>query len=553
MNKLALLPELARAGSHLLGRSPEATAATEGAVRGAVGRLETGAKRLLNTPIPGTPELLPGKITGPLRKGVDFAIENPETILGTATPIPGGGMLAHAGKRALERGLSHLAPAPKLAFSESAYSAGTGPFPAIRSGASSLPPPRAPRLGAAIQKAAFATSAYDAGPAPTWSHDRAAPSGASSIPAFKAPRLDTAVQKTAELELDFFLLKIAATNVGQWWEQVGGPHLAKGGSHEEFKKMMEKEGLPEGVQKKFMDVAAKKYPKGYNTRRGAASPGPKRPWQGAPPPHWSTEDFNDFRRQYHDATGGSGLKGHLNRNWPLYAVGALYAGGAYAAHRSHEEELRRRREKAKKKREEEGHAPKQKAAAGAPTRGNFMMASDVPAFKAPRLDQAVQKDSAFETEPYTSIFKGAKHVKLEGDAVIEADKHGKSLGKGNLLKEKDSDALPEGMALQPWDSFRRVNINAKHAFDMSTEKMAEFVEGLLKEAIPGLTPQSRLEQSSSIGAPRANPPPAPGPSIADQAKPKGPGFGTGIAGANKGSIGGTSVGGIGRMASPPQV
>lgn len=362
MQKAALLSELAR----LVGK--------EEPVRAGLGKLEAAAKRVFNTPIPGTPELAPASITGPLRKAVDFGIENPEAILGTATPIPGGGMLAHAGKRALERGLNRLVPAapPKLAFSESAYSAGTGPFPAIRSDASGLPPARMPQLRAAIQKNAFATSAYDAGPAPTWAHDRAAPSGASYLPARKVPRLDVAVDKTA---------------------------------------------------------------------------------------------------------------------------------------------------------------------AGAPTRGGFMMASDIPSYRPPRLDQAIQKEGDFE----------GKRMKLEGDAVIEVDKKGKSLGKGNLLKEKDGDALPEGIALQPWDSFKR----SKYA--MPTEKLASFVEGLLKEAIPGLTPQSRLEQSSSIGAPRANPPPVPGPSIADQAKPKGPGFGTGIAGANKGSIGGQSVGGIGRMASPPQV
>jgi hypothetical protein len=372
MEKAAVLAELARAGSHLLGRSPEATAAAEGAVRGAVGRLETGAKRLLNTPIPGTPELLPGKLTGPLRKGVDFAIENPETILGTATPIPGGGMLAHAGKRALERGLNSLAPAAKIAFS---------------------------------------SSAYDAGPAPTWSHDRAAPSGASNLPAFKAPRLTAAVQKTA-----------AGVDLSQF------------------------------------------------------------------------ENFVKKKRRI-----------ELAKNVGLGAAGVLGAGLMLKK-----------------------HLDKKKEAAGAPTRGGFMMASDIPAFQPPRLDQAVQKYSGFETEPYTSVFKGSDFEKQ------------KSKG-----KEKDSDALPEGIAMQPWDNFKR----SKYA--MTTEKLAEFVEGLMKEAIPGLTPQSQLDQGRGVGAPTAKAPP--GPSIADQAKPKGPGFGTGIAGANKGGIGGQSIGGIGRMSPIPQL
>jgi hypothetical protein len=522
MNKSALLPELAR----LVG--------AEAPVRKGIGTLEAGAKKVLNTPIPGTPELLPGKITGPLRKGVDFAIENPEVVLGTATPIPGGGALAHAGKRALESGINKLSP--KVAFSVSQYS---GPLnPVITSGASGIPARRGPQLTAAIQKVAFATSAYDAGPAPTWAHGQAAPSGASLQPPRRAPRLDAAVQKVA---------------------------------------------------------------------------------------------------------------------------------------------------------------------AGAPTRGGFMMASDIPSYRPPRLDQAIQKDSAFEngdkSEPYTSIFKGAKRVKLEGDALIEVDKDGKSLGKGNLLKEKDSDALPEGIVMQPWDSFKR----SKYAA-MSTEKMASFVRSLkeahegtktavsqswvegmvnaarttrpalasfaqrmqgaasylpegesqtkrlaahvaaktrgintarfrpgettdvmhppvpgftpterplssylrspgvqrnaermkgntfradakkadldkktasarialqeasaamhranealaeldvVKEAAPGLTPQSQLAQSSRVGAPKASAPP--GPSIAQIAKPAGPGFGSGIAGANKGVIGGSNIGGIGDMKGPPSV
>lgn len=234
----------------------------------------------------------------------------------------------------------------------------------------------------------------------------------------------------------------------------------------------------------------------------------------------------------------------------------------------------------------------QKTAAGAPTRGNFMMASDLPGFRPPRLDRAIQKDGELETEPRVDIFKGAKLEKKEEPKKVKA-----------------GDMLPDYVTYSPND-FKR----SKYA--MPTEKMAEFVEGLLKEAssdepgpngeppmsheefmkafrspgevaalkrkerlglgvlgstaalgtaalaarhfmkktaIPGLTPQSRLEQSSGIGAPRAAAPAAPGPSIADQAKPKGPGFGTGIAGANKGTIGGTNIGGIGNMASVPQL
>lgn len=140
-----------------------------------------------------------------------------------------------------------------------------------------------------------------------------------------------------------------------------------------------------------------------------------------------------------------------------------------------------------------------------------MMASDIPSYRPPRLDRAIQKDGEFETVP-----KG---------------------------KEKDSDALPDGVAMQPWDTFKR----SKYA--MPTEKLAQFVEGLLKEGIAGLKPLSQLEQSSRVGAPRASAPP--GPSVADQSKPKGPGFGSGIAGAFKGNIGGT--GPVGNLTPMPSL
>ena len=372
MDKEAIIPELARLGSHIVGRSSAATAATEGAVRGSIGRLQAGAKGFLNAPIKGTPEIMPAAARGFVRKATDVAIENPALALGFATPVPFGGPLLYGAQKVVEKGINKLVP-PKLAFAVSQYSGALNPV--IHSGASVIPPFKAPRLDVAVQKAAFAQT-YSAGPSPDWAHGPA--TAASDIPPFRAPRLDKAIQKSA---------------------------------------------------------------------------------------------------------------------------------------------------------------------AGAPTRGNFMMASDVPPFKAPRLDRAIQKDGAYESEPYTSIFKGAKLVKLEGDAIIECDKQGKSLGKGNLLKEKDSDALPDGLALQPWDNFKR----SKYA--MPTEKLAEFVEGLRKEAIPGLTPQSRrLEQSTRIGAPRATPPP--GPSIAMQSKPTG--FGTPIAGAQKGSIGGGSFATSG-MKPPPQI
>lgn len=108
---------------------------------------------------------------------------------------------------------------------------------------------------------------------------------------------------------------------------------------------------------------------------------------------------------------------------------------------------------------------------GAPTRGNFMMASDMPGFRAPNLRTGIQKDA---------------------------------------------DLLPDGATYNAGD-FKPVNI--------------------LKKKVAALTPAGRLAHSRGVGSLKMT---APGPSIAEVAKPKGKGFGSGIAGAYKGSIGGTA-------------
>ncbi len=187
---------------------------------------------------------------------------------------------------------------------------------------------------------------------------------------------------------------------------------------------------------------------------------------------------------------------------------------------------------------------KRKAAASAPTRGNFMMASDIPPFRAPRLDRAIQKNSGETSMPTDNVRPAqlensskyaGKLVKLEGDAVIEVDEDGKSKGEGNLLqkeqgKEKADAFMPDGVTFSAND-FKR----SKYA--MSTAELARFVEELRKEGgAPGLTPASQLAKTQSVGAPKASPPP--GPSIAQIAKPRGARFGVGIPGAFKSTIGG---------------
>lgn len=170
-----------------------------------------------------------------------------------------------------------------------------------------------------------------------------------------------------------------------------------------------------------------------------------------------------------------------------------------------------------------------KEGAGAPTRGGFMMASDIPAFRPPRLDQAIQKNSGDappqDNPKLLTSDKYAMRVKLEGDALIEVDAKGKSLGKGPL-KEKGADMLPDGVTFNSGD-FKR----SKYAMSIAT--MGALVD-LMKTGGVGITPAGQLAKTQSVGAPKVTAPP--GPSIADIAKPKGAKFGIGIPGAFKTKI-----------------
>lgn len=409
-----------------------------------------------------------------------------------------------------------------------------------------------------------------------------------------------------------WLIKSASMGVGQWWEQVGGPHLAKGGKHSVFKKMMEEEGIPEKQQERFMRMAKEKYPEGHNepssgygggtpdeggrqnpfTQTGHALGNLGRAAIAAPfvaaglysalspkeeDPHTRVPEWRGHVGSYLANVGSFGglgfaggrlanILGNRNPNAPLIGAGIGVLAGlgmGELAHRKSELDARRDGERAartgkdksllRRASETQGHLAgqaaisalptgifaalrnidplplasilganifgsamaqkrrnaaavehmdrlrkKTKHAAGAPTRGNFMMASDIPAFQAPRLDRAIQKNSGETTMP---------------------------VGKP---KEKTEDFLPNGVTYNEGD-FKR----SKYA--MSTQELEGFVTGLLKQA---MTPAGQLAQTQSIGAPKASPPP--GPSIADIAKPKGARFGTGIAGAFKTTIGGTA-------------
>jgi hypothetical protein len=213
-----------------------------------------------------------------------------------------------------------------------------------------------------------------------------------------------------------------------------------------------------------------------------------------------------------------------------------------------------------------------KEAASAPTRGNFMMASDLPGWRQPRLDTAVQKNAGGITALPGGLASKAHKT--------ESDFPAKKLNAGEKIEHEHTSrhALARSIAMdhltedpQYYEKLRAIEKKAQALRDTSTEQLAVFVEELRKQAdvspavswngqfggahrqqsdIPAFrapilsravqkhanvsSPRGQLSKTQHIGAPKVTAPP--GPSIADIAKPKGEHFGIGIPGAFKGKI-----------------
>ena len=175
-----------------------------------------------------------------------------------------------------------------------------------------------------------------------------------------------------------------------------------------------------------------------------------------------------------------------------------------------------------------------KIAASAPTRGNFMMASDIPPMKVPGLRSPIEKTSDYLPDYVTYNPGDFKRAKL-------------SAGQNESIDENAKDSLPEDFkkaeALDAdWGSDTGDPVNQKN-----------FLRGKEKDAVGfGAPPPPPL--------PKPPPPPknvgtfrpgkVPGPSIAEIAKPKGAGFGTGIAGAFKSTTGIGGAAPVSLSASP---
>lgn len=471
MEKDALLERLVRLGATdvpntprllMRKRSPEELAGLQHGVESAFGKLQGPAQAAVNS---AADKVFTPRIAGALKSVASVGIKNPEIIPMQGVPVPGLTPAYLAGKRGLEKLIDKVAPIAKHAFTTSQYSYPLNP--SIPSQASHQPGFLAPNLQSAVQKRKQAAGA------PT----RGGFFMSSDIPSFAAPDLKSPIQKRSDaggmsepaakvaslLELfgPFEFLKIASegVSVGQWWEQKGGPHLAKGGSHSDFKKMMETDGIPEKMHDRFMRMAKERYPAQHNFRNSAS--------------HVNVDDF--FRKHRGSAHPTDAVSRKINLG---VGLGAAAIGGGIALH-----DYMKSRGKKKK-------------AAVLGTAGAV-------------AHQAKEKggdlDMAFCPAP-----------------------------SGKTSKEKDSDMLPDYVTYNQGD-FKRSK------FAMPVEEMAAFVEQLRKVGAAGgimgvsATLSGAPAAAKSVGAPKLS---GPGPSIAQIAKPKGPGFGSGIAGAFKGSIGG---------------
>ena len=204
---------------------------------------------------------------------------------------------------------------------------------------------------------------------------------------------------------------------------------------------------------------------------------------------------------------------------------------------------------------------RRKTAAGAPTRGNFMMASDVPPFKVPSLRAPIEKNSDMLDTYYPygpGDFKPARLTGRPKTAAREPRKDGYEHYYGDVVGDiyRNPKLAPIGavlgglggasLAQLGGSSLRNTALAAAIGAGVTggvgylARKVYEKhnVDGSERRKIAGLSPMQSATHAKTIGAPKISAPP--GPSIADIAKPRGPGMGVGIAGAFKGSIGGTA-------------
>ncbi len=192
-----------------------------------------------------------------------------------------------------------------------------------------------------------------------------------------------------------------------------------------------------------------------------------------------------------------------------------------------------------------------KAAASAPTRGNFMMASDLPGWRQPQLERGIQKNSGETSMPVSKNPSGAS-IPLENSGKSAAGMpDGVTTDSNDFKPAKLSSITTEQLAFYVRDLRKQADVSPASSWnggtfggagprngvsDIPPFRSPRLDRGIQKQGMAGITPAGQLSKTQSVGAPKVAPPP--GPSIADQVKPRGARFGSAIPGAQKSGIGG---------------
>ena len=383
----------------------------------------------------------------------------------------------------LEKGIDRFAPLPKLAFTTSQYS---GPLnPVIRSGASDLPAFRAPNLRRGIQKNSGAVT-------PMIGPDRG--------------DLVKAGEKTAGPALNI-VGEGALTGAGISG-LLGGLHGGKAKAKPDSTKFTERHPVLSGV----VGGAA----------RGALIGG------GLTAAFMLPKVIPEAGQ----------VVGRLGKN-------VLSAGELAKADLLH----RFQAPSAESEKLVSDLFKRTKLGASAPTRGNFMMASDIPAFQSPQLRRGIQKNSGETTMPVSSG-STTDNPALENTGKQAGGMPDGVTANSNDFKPAKLASVTEMSAFVEWlrkhaDVSPAVSWNGgtfggagarRGVSDIPPFRAPRLDQAIQKAGEAGITPAGQLNKTMRVGAPKVTAPP--GPSIADQVKPRGARFGSAMPGAQKGGIGG---------------
>ncbi len=187
-----------------------------------------------------------------------------------------------------------------------------------------------------------------------------------------------------------------------------------------------------------------------------------------------------------------------------------------------------------------------KISASSPTRGGFLLASDIPAFHAPSLRAPLEKQSDMLPDYAPSDegqkFKKSKYAEPEkirinnGDhAQYLLDKRKAQAEGGELSTEISDDLIVKESDISPTSPMGDLGGNPHRMQSWLANVPVNSLRAPLRKMgslVPGSPQAARnVGKVPALGG-------ATGPSIADIAKPKGMKFGGPLPGANKGSIGG---------------